>query len=218
MIGWLIAAGILLFIGLMPVGASAEYSSDGYWLKLILGPFRRMLLPAEAKSKKGKRKKKNTTAKQSKADGAATNEKKQIKGGTVEFVLELIHEALTALGRLKRRLIIKRLTVRYTAASADPYSAAMQYGGVWAGCGTLVAIIRRNFRVRRLDLSSDVDFDSKKPTVYLAADFRIAVWAILGIGILFGIRFLKAIAKRKTYVPKPAQDTTIQGKVEKANG
>ena len=217
MIGWLIAAGILLLIGLMPLGAEAEYSADGYWVRLIIGPFRKRLLPAEEKQKKEKHEKKKTTVKKSKADGSATDKKKK-KGGTVEFVMGLIREALIALGRFKRRLIIKNLTVRYTAASSDPYSAAMQFGGSWAGFGTLMAIIRRNFHVKRLEFGSDVDFDSKKPTVYLAADLRIAVWAVLGIGIRFGIQFLKVVAKQKINAPKPAQDTTIQGKVETANG
>ena len=218
MIGWVIAAGILLIIALLPVGAVAEYSAEGYWVKLLIGPFRKQLLPKAEKQRERKPKKKKATAEKAKAKSARSGERKTKKGGTVDYIIKLIRLAIDELGLFKKRLLIKNLTVHYTAASSDPFSTAMQFGGCCAGAGTLMALIRYNFRVRNLDLASDVDFDAKTPSVFLAADLRIAVWAVLGLVLRFVIRFLKESATRKASALEATRDTTTQGKVETING
>ena len=52
--GWLIAAGILVLLAVLPLGVSAVYDAGGALAKLIVGPVRLTLYPA----KSGKEKKK----------------------------------------------------------------------------------------------------------------------------------------------------------------
>ena len=43
--GWLIALGILTGFAILPLGFSAVYGEDGFYLRLIAGPFRLPVYP-----------------------------------------------------------------------------------------------------------------------------------------------------------------------------
>ena len=213
MIGWGIAAAVLLLIAFLPVGAAAKYGADGYWVKIAAGPFRFALLPPKEKPDREKK----TRRKRKTPEKAETERKDESpeKGGPAVDLIELVRTGIAALRRFSRRIVIRRLIVHFTAASPNPASAALQYGGGWALCGTLTALLSHAFRVRKTDLKPDMNFDLESPTVYAYADLRIAVWAILEIAIVSGFRLLKSKVAGKAPV-KPAQ--TNQGKVETANG
>ena len=50
--GWWITLGVLILLGLIPLGASAKYNADGAVVRLIAGPIRIMLYPRPKKEKK----------------------------------------------------------------------------------------------------------------------------------------------------------------------
>jgi len=181
-----IVLGFLSVLGLIHVGVKGEYSAEGYFLNVYAGPVSIRILPKEEKKAK-----KEKTKKEKKPQTEQT-EKKPKKGADMAFLLELISAGVEALGRFCGHLRIRRLAVHYTAASADPYSAAMQFGGASAGAGYLTAILRRHFHVRKLELYTDVDFEANKPTVYAAMQAGIPVWAVVSIGVRFLVRFLRA--------------------------
>ena len=52
--GWLVAAGILTILALMPVGVLARYNDQGFAAAVVLGPFRLSVYP---RNKRGKKKK-----------------------------------------------------------------------------------------------------------------------------------------------------------------
>ena len=201
-----IVLGILLIIGLIHVGVRGEYSAEGYFLDAFAGPVSIRILPGKEKPEKQKKSKKEKSE-------TPQKEKAKKSGGDMESLLELISAGIEALGRFCRHLRIRRLVVHFTAASADPFSAAMQFGGASAGAGYLTAVIRQNFRVKKLELYTDVDFEAKKPAVYAAFHAGIPVWAACSVGIRFLIRFLRT---KKTGKSTDTQNT--QGKAETEHG
>ena len=58
--GWLIAAGIVLLLAILPVGISAIYNANGPLVRVIAGPIRFTVFPAKKKEKKPKPQKKKT--------------------------------------------------------------------------------------------------------------------------------------------------------------
>lgn len=202
-----IVLAILLILGLIHVGVRGEYSAEGYFLDAYAGPVTVRLFPRE---KKAEKKKKPEKEKNQSAEG----EKQKKKGADLPFLMELISAGIEALGRFCRHLRIRKMIVHFTAASEDPFSAAMQFGGASAGAGYLTAVIRQNFRVKKLELYTDVDFEAAKPSVYAAFHAGIPVWAVCGIGIRFLIRFLKV--KKSPSVSAETENTT--GKAETKHG
>lgn len=207
MIGLGIVLGIFLFIALIHVGVRGEYSADGIVLDAYAGPVTIHILPQGEKKPKEDKPKKEKKKKEPKP-----KEKKPKQGADLDFLLELVSAGIEALGSFCGHLRIRRLAVHFTAASADPFSAAMQFGGVSAGAGYLTALIRRHFHVKKLELYSDIDFEAKKPTVYAAMHAGIPVWAVVSIGVRFLVRFLRARKSGKT--AGETQNTNTNGKAD----
>ena len=199
-----IILGVLLIIALIHVGVRGEYSADGYFLDAFAGPVTVRIMPQEEKEEKPQKAKKAK-------EKAPEEEKKKKSGADVGTLMELISAGVEALGGFCRHLRIRKLKIHYTAAAEDPFSAAMQFGGASAGAGYLTAVMRQNFRVKKLELYTDVDFSAKKPVVYAAFHAGIPVWAVCSIGIRFLIRFLRTRKK-----PETTADT--QGKAETEHG
>ena len=202
-----IVLGVLIILGLIHVGVRGEYSAEGYFLDVYAGPLTIRLFPKDTKEEKKKEAKK-----EKKQPVTGDREKKQ--GADLTFLMELVSAGIEALGMFCRHLRIRKMIVHFTAASEDPFSAAMQFGGASAGAGYLTAVIRQNFHVRKLELYTDVDFEAKKPAVFASFHAGIPVWAVCCIGIRFLIRFFKA--KKSTNVSAETENTT--GKVETEHG
>ena len=45
--GWLITLGILVLLGILPLGASVKYDADGPLVKVIAGPIRITVYPRD---------------------------------------------------------------------------------------------------------------------------------------------------------------------------
>lgn len=52
--GWLIAAGVVTLLALLPLGVFVQYDAHGALVRLILGPVKLTLLPQKKKRKKKK--------------------------------------------------------------------------------------------------------------------------------------------------------------------
>ena len=110
LITWAAVLLILIFIALIRVGIKARYSEEGVFLQLKIFLFHITLLPKEKDKAKKKKQKKETPK----------DEKKEKKGGTVDFVLKIFTAAKRVLVRLKKRLRIDELTVHYVSGCDDP--------------------------------------------------------------------------------------------------
>ncbi|MCL2662429.1 MAG: DUF2953 domain-containing protein [Oscillospiraceae bacterium] len=186
MLALAITISVFVIIALLRFGVIAEYSEDGFKLWAKVGFFKFELL-RDDKEKKPKKKKKPKKER---------NLKEMMPGSLSEF-MDMLKTVLNALGRLKRRLLIKQLTLYYTSAGEDPAATALIFGAANAVFGVIVPKIRNNFRIRRLDLRSWFDFCGVEQKIYAKIIISIAVWEVFYV--LFALfPLITSAFKKKT--------------------
>ena len=197
---------VIVIILLIPVGAEAEYDRPGATVWLRIGGIRKILYPRPPKPE-GEEKPQKEKKKKEKPEKAAEPK----KGGTLQLIMQLIPVGIEALGRFKRGLIIKKLTLWFCFGGDDPDKVAMSFGGASAGAGVIVPMLQRNFRIKEIDVQNGVDFTSAETTVYAHADIRIRIITILAIAVTAGIKTLKIFTARK----KEAKASAAKPEAEK---
>ena len=171
----IILAAMILF-ALLRFGVFAEYSADGFILKARIGFFSILLFPREEKPEKAAKK----AAK--KAERKARKEKKPKKKieikkpGSLQELLDILNAVKNTMSRLRRRLLIKNLTIYFTAGGDDPFVTALSFGAASAAVGAIVPLLENNFRIGRHDFRISHDFISAQPTVYVKAIMSLAAW------------------------------------------
>ena len=166
---------ILILIAFLRFGVMAEYSIDGLSLRASIGIFRINIYPKKPQRKR--RKEKTRVKKEKKQKGKEKSKKREFKKpGSMEEFLEILEIAKNTLGRLRRRLLIKRLIIHYTAGSDDPAKTALTFGRISAIFSTILPLLKSIFRIRKHELRSFADFDAKKPRIYVSASISISVW------------------------------------------
>ena len=60
--GWVVTLGILILLGLLPLGVSVIYDEDGPLVRVIAGPLKIKVFPLPKKEKKPKKAKKEKPA------------------------------------------------------------------------------------------------------------------------------------------------------------
>ena len=197
MVALSITIAVLILIALLRFGVIVEYSEEGFHLWAKAG-FLKFKLLDDNKEKKPKKKKEKPKKER--------NLKEMLPGSLSEF-MDAAKTVLNALGRLKRRLLIKQLTLYYTSAGEDPANTALQFGAANAMIGILIPEIKKQFRVKRLDLRMWFDFTSTEQKIYAKIIISIAVWEVFYVFFAL-LPLITAIFKRK---PSHA------GKSEKSN-
>jgi hypothetical protein len=176
-----ILAGVAALIALlmfMRVRLIAEYDEQGLRAFVRFGPVRVEIKKRDKKDrdKKGKGKKKK--AKAEKAGGKKQAEER--KPGSFEGLKSMLPDLTDVLRRLFRKLTIDDLVIHYMAAGRDnPAAAALQFGAASAGIGILLPILETNFKIKRRDLRTNVDFDAAEATVYAKAKLSLAFWQVV---------------------------------------
>ena len=122
---------VLVLISLLRFGVIVEYSKDGLRLWAKAGFLRFELLKKDKKKKPKKEKKKD--------------KKVNIKPGSLKEFKEMIKALFEMMGRFKRRLLIKELTLYYVSGGSNPVSTALQYGASNAVIPVLVTQIKKRF-------------------------------------------------------------------------
>ena len=192
--GWLIAAGVLVLLAVLPLGVSAAYDEDGPLVRLIAGPIRIQVYPSKAKKEKKSKKpgketqKKEKPAKEKKAKKEEPAEK---KGGSVRDFFPLISLVLELLGDFRRKLRVNRLQLRLILAGDDPCDLAMNYGKAWAALGNLMPQLERIFTIQKRDVEVECDFISDKTLIIARLDLTITLGRLLSMGVYHGIRILR---------------------------
>ena len=116
------------------------------------------------------------------------------------------------LKRLKRRLLIKQLTLHYTSGNDDPSKTALIFGASSAAFGVITPLIERNFRVKRRDLRASTDFVTKEQCIYAKIIISIAVWEVFYV--LFALLpILGALLKSK-----PKDEKNALHKIDRKDG
>ena len=171
-----------LLISLLRIGVSAEYSDEGLMAWAHAGPLRITLYPKEEKAEKKEKEKK------------PKKKEEKPQPGVFSQLKSMLPDIKKALSRLKRKLLIKELTIYYLSAGAtDPAQAALTFGGISAGYGLIIPILENNFRIKKRDLRANVDFDAEEPYIYVKAKLSLAVWEAVYIG--FGLVMSMAKAR-----------------------
>ena len=195
--GWLIAAGVLILLAVLPVGISAVYDSHGPVARLIVGPVRVKIYPS-----KGKKKEDKPVQKKEKPKSAAPKtQTKEKKGGSFADFMPLLDAVLTLLSDFRRKLRVNRLEMKLVMAADDPCDLAVNYGKAWAALGNLMPHLERLFVIKKRDLEVECDFTADTTVIFVRADLTITVGRLLsmvavrGIGILR--KYLNIIKLRK---------------------
>ena len=189
----IVIAGLLLF-ALLRFGVLVEYGADGANVKALVGFFAIRIYPPKAQKSWFGREKKPKKARKTKQRKKKPEAEKP--GGLKEY-LDLLPAIKDTLGRIRRRLLMKTLTIHLVAADEDPFKAAMAFGRANAVFSLVVPMFESTFRIRRRDIRASADFDASKPQIYVKAAISLAVWEAFYVlfAILPTIRKLTKAAK-----------------------
>ena len=202
MTGWLIALGVILLIGLIPLGAKVSYDAAGILAVLIAGPVRLRLYPRKQKADTGAQppREENTgsaadTQKSEKKKKASSGPRQESKGGSLADFLPLVDVALDLLGDLRRKLRVNVLQLHLTMAGDDPCDLAVNYGRLQAVAAGLLAQLDRLFVIRKQDVRIDCDFMADETKVTARLELTITVGRLLSLAVVYGLRALKTYMK-----------------------
>lgn len=194
--GWLITLGILVLLAILPLGAAVRYNSEGFSLKVIVGPVRIPVLPGKKKDpelekKKKEAKKVKKTKKASSQPKKKEEKPKKEKGGPITDFLPIVKTALQLLNEFRKKLRIKRLKLKMIMAGDDPCDLAVNYGRANAAMGNLLPQLERCFVIKKRDIQVECDFESSQTLIIAHADVTITLGWLLGIVVFYGVRALK---------------------------
>ena len=210
--GWLVTLGILVLLGLIPLGVSVIYDEDGVLARIIAGPLKIKVYPLPHKEKKPKKEKpkkekkleknntsKSTPAKAQKNAGGETTEKKS--GGPITDFLPLVRVVLKFLDGFRRKLRVHVLELKLIMAADDPCDLAVNYGKAWAAVGNLMPQLERVFVIQKRNIEVECDFTADKTLVIARVDLSITLGRILSLVFLLigraAVELIKIVLKRK---------------------
>jgi len=199
MIALAIVISSLVLIALLRFGVIVEYSEAGFMMWAKAGFLRFKIIDPEKEKKPKEKKKKKPKKKEEKT--------KAFKPG-LKDVIKIIKTVRNALSRLRRRLLIKQLTLHFTSANDDPAKTAIMFGRANAVFYTITPIMKRNFRIKKTDLRASTDFEGKEQKIYAKIIISIAVWEVFYILFAF-LPLLGLLFKGST---KKIEDTKQKNK------
>jgi hypothetical protein len=218
---------LLFLIGQIRLGGRVEYSQEGVtaWIRICgiskqLFPKPTLTRSQEEKAAEKKRKKEEKARRKKEAKAKKSSEKKKTTesqektekkpGGSLELVRGLLPVIIQALGGLKKRIRIDRLIVHYVAGGTDAAQVAISYGKLSAGAAGIVALLDNNFKVKRQEVTMDVNFLAESPTIYLDAGLSLTVGQILYLAVRYGIASLKVFLRQRRKQNSPQEKTGEQ--------
>ena len=188
----------LFLLSLIRVGGDLEYGVPGLHIRLRFGRFHFTLYPMKPKKEKPEKKKKQ----KERSKPAEAPQKPKEKTNPWEIIKEFMPVVSDAAGRFKRKVRIDRLDMDLTVAAGDPATAAIAYGAANGFLGMMIPILENNFIIKERRLRTRVDFDSKSPTVWLAAAFSLTIGQGMALSLHIGVRALKTYLSYRDSVQK----------------
>jgi len=208
MLALAIVVSSLVLIALLRFGIIVRYGENGFdlWVKAAFLKFH--IIGESVKKKPKKKKEKKEKPKKPKPSF------KEIAPGLLSEFMNILRAVQNTLHRVKRRLLIKQLTLYYTSAGEDPASTALMFGGANAVFGALIPALKKNFRVRRLDLRTWFDFNSTEQKIYAKIIISIAVWEVFYI-VFALFPLIASIFKMR---PKKTKSTSTVAENDRKDG
>ena len=212
--GWLITLGILILLGILPLGVSAIFDEDGPRVRIVAGPLKIQAFPLPQKKKKPAKEKKpesseDTSSKQKKqppktkanAPSNQTKKEKKKSGGPITDFLPLVGVVLKFLDGFRRKLRVNVLELKLIMAADDPCDLAVNYGRAWAAVGNLMPRLERVFVIQKRNIDVECDFTADKTRVLARLDLTITLGRMLGLVFALigraGVELIKIVLKRK---------------------
>lgn len=193
--GWLIALGVLVAIGFIPLGAFLRYDQDGLKIKLVAGALRFAVYPLpERKQKKPKKEKKKQPPKQQAAPKPEPEEK---KGGRLQDFYPFVQLGLRFMKELRKKLCINRLVLKLTLAGDDPCDLAVTYGRTWAALGSLMPVLERFFNIRKRTIDVQCDFNGDDILLETQAELTLRIYQLLRMTAVYGYLVIKEFLQMK---------------------
>ncbi len=190
--GWLIAAGVLVLLAVLPLGVDAKYDASGAQLWILAGPVHWKLLPGGKKQQKENIRKPEQKTKDS---GWAADQKEQ--GGNVSDFIPLVRVVWDFLKDFRRKLRVNILQLKITLAGGDPSDMAVNYGKACAALAALDPQLERFFVIRKKDMQVQCDFLGEKTLVLARIRLTIPLGRLLWQLLRYGSRAVKEIIKIK---------------------
>ena len=185
MIALCIIAAIIILIALLRFGAAAVYNANGIIVTVKAGPFSFRAYPREKKPEDAEKK----ALKEKKAK----KKPEEKKPGGLKTFRDMMPAIKKSLGRLKRRMLVKNLTIRYIAAGEDAAKTALSYGAANAVFSAVAALLDDNFRIKNRDFQAFADFQATEQRIYIEASLSLAVWE----AVYITFAFVPVLLKRK---------------------
>jgi hypothetical protein len=183
---WLITAGVLVLLAVLPLGVSAAYDEGGPLVCLIAGPIRITLLPKQKKSNQPAKEKKETAS-----NGTSSSQK--VKGGSASDFRPLVDAVLDFLRDFGRKLRVNRLELDVVLAGGDPCDLAINYGRANAALGGLISQLERFLVIKKRNTQVQCDFLAEKTLVTARVDLTITIGGLFHLGLRHGIRGLREL-------------------------
>lgn len=205
--GWMITAGIVLLLAVLPLGVRIRYNSEGLLAKVIAGPVKITVfpLPPKKKKKKPEKAKAAETAQEENLPKPPQQPKekksKEEAGGSLLDFLPLVKVAVDFLGDFRRKLRLNNLELKLILAADDPCDLALNYGRAWAAVGNLMPQLEKWLVIRKRNIEVECDFTASQTLVIAHLDLTITLGRLLAAVCKAAVRalveFLKIKKKRK---------------------
>lgn len=191
--GWLIALGILILLGSVPLGVFVRYDSGGPLVRIVAGVLRFTVIPLPKKKKKVPKEKKEPSPAEEKKTPPKPVEEPEKKGGSLRDFYPLIQVGERFLNQFRRKLRVNDLVLKLTLGGDDPCDLALNYGRAWAALGNLVPVLERFFHIRRRNFEVQCDFTSEETLIEAQAKLTMPLRQLVELGIVYGCLFIKEL-------------------------
>ena len=213
MVGWIILGGLaalITAINLIPVGVDLSFIDDKLRLAAKAAGVRLQLIPKPPEKEQKPKKEKKLKEKKPKPPKEEKPEKEKKKGLplglTVDDILEIVKKVLQRLNRFKHQFVVDRFMLHFTASELDPYYTAMTYVYVNEIICILAPMCRRSFKVKKSDVSTDLDFMANRFRLDFALEMSIRIGQIVGLGFSIAFAALGVVLKAKKRAKKEAKE------------
>lgn len=206
--GWLVTAGILVLLAVLPLGVHIRYNSEGLLAKVIAGPVKITVFPLSKKEKKKAKEPAKEAVQEENLPKPpqppkAPKEKKpkEEKGGSLLDFLPLVKVALDFLGDFRRKIRLNHLELKLVLAGDDPCDLAVNYGRAWAAAGNLMPQLEKWFVIQKRNIEVECNFEASETLIIARLDLTITLGRLLAAVCKAAVRalveFLKIKKKRK---------------------
>jgi len=187
---------VLVLLLLTPLRAKADYTQNGFALAVALGPITVPLYPRpKKKSKKGKPPPKKAAA--SEQETQKKDAKPSLSLGSWKQFRQYLPLICEAAGELRRKVVVRRLSIHLVWAGESPAAAAIGYGMVHGVIGGLWNLIDGSFRVKDHKFVVDLDYDKHEPQVAMKAVLSLRVGQVISFALRYAIKFVAMQRKER---------------------